>query len=331
MSDLHKRLPRLPGLAMFEAAARHMSFTLAAKELNVTQAAVSQQVRALEREVGTPLFVRRHRTLTLTREGDRLNRAVSMSLEHIANTVDEIRGVTANPSIAIGVTFAVASFWLVSRLEKFRALHPNVGVHVVASDRGFDKIADQVDVGIAFGLGHWDGFTSTLLQRADVFPVCSPKYLRRHPEMRDPEHLANNILLSIDDNRPGLMDWPIWFSERGTKACGPIRRTLKFNSHPLLLQAACEGQGVALGWTLLVDDLLASGKLVRPFEETLHTNKGYYLLVRDSRTTLEIRAFCNWLIGHFKPDAADTATRKTKASASRKLTASAHANGAIRA
>jgi DNA-binding transcriptional LysR family regulator len=318
MNDLHERLPRLPGLAMFEAAARHMSFTLAAKELHVTQAAVSQQVRALEKEVGTPLFVRRHRTLALTREGDRLNRAVSMGLEHIANTVDEIRGVTVNPSIAIGVTFAVATFWLVSRLEKFRALHPNVSVHVVASDRGFDKIADQVDVGIAFGLGQWDGFTSTLLQRADVFPVCSPKYLRRNPQLRDPEQLSHSTLLSIDDNRPGLMDWPVWLSGRGVKTCGPIQRTVKFNSHPLLLQAACEGQGVALGWSLLVDDLLASGKLVRPFQETLQTNKGYYLLVRDSRSTLEVRAFCDWLTGHFKSPASGASPRKTKIAASRK-------------
>src|SRR5262249_48069888 len=147
MNNLHDRLPRLLGLAVFEAAARHMSFTQAAKELRVTQAAVSQQVRALEKEIGTALFLRNHRTLTLTREGDRLNRAVSMGLEHIADTVDEIRGVTLNPSIAIGVTFAVATFWLVPRLERFRSLHPNIGVHIVASDRGFDKIADQVDVG----------------------------------------------------------------------------------------------------------------------------------------------------------------------------------------
>src|SRR5262249_2921481 len=231
---------------------------------------------------------------------DRLNRAVSMGLEHIADTVDEIRGVTVNPSIAIGVTFAVATFWLVPRLERFRSLHPNIGVHIVASDRWFAKIAHQVDVGIAFGLGQWEGFTSTLLQRAEVFPVCSAKYLRRNPHIRNLEQLSRSTLLSLDDNRPGLTDWPVWLSEHGIKTCSSTGRTLKFNSHPLLLQAACEDQGVALGWSLLVDDLLASGKLVRPLEETMHTQKGYFLLVRDSRSMIEIRAFCSWLIGQFK-------------------------------
>lgn len=284
---------------MFEASARHMSFTLAAKELHVTQAAVSQQVRALEKEVGRPLFIRQHRALTLTREGDRLNRAVSMGLEHIANTVDEIRGVTVNPSIAVGVTFAVASYWLIPRLEQFRARHPNVSVHVVASDRGFDKIADQVDVGIAFGRGQWDGFSSTLLQRAAVFPVCSPKFLKRHPQAGRLADLPECTLLSIDDDRPGLTDWPVWFAALGVKYCSAMRRTLKFNSHPLLIQAACEGQGMALGWSLLVDDLLANRKLVRPLDEVLRTDKGFYFLVREPRQTVEIRAFSQWLIGHF--------------------------------
>lgn len=300
MTGYLHRLPRLSSLLMFESAARHKSFTLAARELQVTQAAVSQQVRALERELGIVLFKRLHRGLEMTPEGGRLQRAVSMVFEHLAITTDELRAAAHSARIAVGVTFAVATFWLVPRLPRFRALHPHIDLHVAATDRGFEQIAPQVDAGIAYGMGHWPGFKSTLLREGEVFPVCSPDYLRRRPPLTRVDQLRHETLLSIDDDRPGLMDWPLWFAEQGLKGYSSSRN-LKINSHPLLMQAACEGQGIALGWALLCDDLLRTGKLLRPLAATVRTPRAFYFVTSERRDGEEVRAFREWVLAQFPP------------------------------
>jgi DNA-binding transcriptional LysR family regulator len=302
-----KRLPRLSSLLMFEAAARCRSFTIAARELNVTQAAVSQQVRSLEQELGLVLFNRLHRGLELTRDGERLQRAVMTSFEHVAETIAELRAVRRSPRIEIGVTFAVATFWLVPRLPHFRALHPEIDVHVVASDRGFDAIADKVDAGIAYGLGHWPGFRTTLVREGEVFPVCSFEYLRRRPRLARVEQLLEETLLSIEDDRPGLTDWATWFADQGIKGYDG-HRNLRMNSHPLLMQAACEGQGIALGWSLLTDDLLAKGRLVRPLDAMVRTTRGFYLVVSDQHAGPEVQAFRDWVLQQFEVPADRTET-----------------------
>lgn len=295
MAQYLNRLPKLSTLVMFESAARHNSLTLAGRELHVTQAAVSQQVRALERELGIALFKRVNRGVELTRDGRRLHRALTMALEHLAMTTEELRAARRSVQIEIGVTFAVASFWLVPRLPRFRALYPDIDVRVVASDRGFEKIADQVDAGIAFGLGNWPGFRSILLREGEVFPVCSPAYLRQRPHLARVEQLLQEALLSMSDDRPGVMDWPLWFAEQGFGGYSNSSN-LQINSHPLLMQAACEGQGIALGWGLLCDDLLERGDLVRPLDATVRTARGFYFVTSGSRFSEEVRVFRGWVL-----------------------------------
>jgi LysR family glycine cleavage system transcriptional activator len=301
LTDYANRLPKLSALLMFESAARHCSFTLAARELKVTQAAVSQQVRALERELGITLFNRLHRGLELTRDGSRLHRAVTMSFEHVATTADELRHDKEVARIDIGVTFAIASFWLVPRLPRFRALHPGIDARVVASDRGFEKVAHEVDAGIAFGLGNWPGFRSTLLREGEVFPICSPSYLRRRPHLSCVEQLPGETLLSMSDDRPGILDWPLWLAEHGVTGYSSAKN-LKINSHPLLMQAAREGQGIALGWSVLCDDLLARGELVRPLDAVVRTRRGFYFVMSESRDSREVEAFRRWVLEQFDID-----------------------------
>lgn len=293
MTELSQRLPRLAGLLMFEAAARHQSFTRAAEELGVTQAAISQQIKLLERALGVTLFVRLHRGIELTRAGTRLHRAVVMGLEHIAETAENVRRQERAPAINIGVTFAVATFWLVRRLPEFRARHPDLDIHIIASDRGFDTVAEQVDAGIAYGQGHWFGFTATFLRRDMVFPVCSPAYLRRR-KLTCIEQLMEETLLSHEDNRAGLLTWPEWFARMNVRGHA-AHIGLKFNSYPLLLQAACEGQGIALGWSLLVDDLLASKTLIRPLEVALESPKAFYFVRSAKDVSPGTLAFQAWL------------------------------------
>lgn len=290
-----KHLPRLSRLRMFEAAARLQSFTLAAQELKVTQAAVSQQVRILEQELAVTLFVRLHRGLELTEEGHELFRTVTTALSQIASTAEKMRSASRPPIIRVGVTFAVATFWLIPRLPQFRAAHPDIDVHLIATDRGFDNVADQVDIGVAFGDGAWAGFMPTLLRESSVFPVCSPKYAEDHPEIESVESLLTQTLLSIEDDRPGRLDWSEWFAHIGVDGSA-ASRTLKFNSHPLVIQAACEGQGVALGWTLLTDDLLKTNQLVRPIDASLKISKSFFFVERQDKATPLTRLFKDWII-----------------------------------
>jgi DNA-binding transcriptional LysR family regulator len=300
MADLWRRVPRLSALLMFEAAARHLSFTLAARELQVTQAAVSQQVRALEKELGIVLFERLHRGLILTARGTRLYRSVAMALEHIASTSDDLRTVTEAESTTIGVTLAFASFWLISRLPDFRARHPDIDLRVVASDRGIEKIVDQVDAAIAWGHPPWAGFSATLLRQGEAFPVCSPDYLRDRPKPTRVEQLLGETLLFIDDDRPGHADWRLFFAEHGVKL-PPATAHIKMNSLPLLLQAASEGQGIALGYGLLTDDLIARGTLVRPLAASIRTSRSYYVLLSERRSSREASAFRDWLLAQCTP------------------------------
>lgn len=296
MPGFTSRIPRLTALLSFEAAARHRSLTAASRELGVTQAAISQQVRALEKELGVVLFVRHQRGLELTREGERLHRSAAMGFECIANAVEDIR-VVGGPSFRIGVTSAIATFWLLPRLPRFRAQHPEIDVHIVASDLGFEAVADRADIGIGFGRGSWPGFRTAFLREGHAFPVCSPSYLLSRPQLMDVEQLPDEVLLVLDDNRVAALDWSLWFASFGVRNTN--QRRIKFNSLPLLLQAACEGQGIALGWSLLTDDLLARGTLVRPLSASLRTPQAYYLAIAETNPRPEILIFRDWLLRQF--------------------------------
>jgi LysR family transcriptional regulator, glycine cleavage system transcriptional activator len=305
MATKLRQLPRLSRLRSFEAAARHLSFTEASRELAITQAAVSQQVRILEQELGVALFERLHRGLRLTPQGQRLLRSVSTAFGQIAHAADEVRCGTASPVLKIGATFAIATFWLMPRLSEFRERHPDIEVRLIVTDRGFERVADQVDVGVAFGEGTWEGFRLTLLRDGVAFPVCSAAYLSTRPPITEVEQLTHETLLSLEDDRPGRLDWPTWFGELGVDARGLVQ-TFKVNSHPLLVQAACEGQGIALGWSLLTDDLIAAGRLVRPVEAELRSSKGYFLVEGPNWRREEIACFRAWLFDRVAADAAPT-------------------------
>lgn len=297
-NELHN-LPRLSRLRSFEAAARHLSFTEASRELGITQAAVSQQVRILERELGVPLFVRQHRGLKLTPQGHRLSRSVSTAFDQIADAAQQVRGDGKKQSLRIGVTFAVATFWLMPRIFDFRQLHPDIDVHLIATDLGFHQVADQVDIGIAYGKGVWPEFSSSLLCDCMVFPVCSPAYSAAHSYLTEAEQLTNETLLSIEQDRPGRLDWEGWFAALGIDA-GPVPLTFKVNSHPLLVQAACEGRGIALGWTLLTDDLIANGRLVRPIRATVRSRSSFYFVSRPDRQSETIDCFRDWIFNNIE-------------------------------
>lgn len=297
MSGFGYRLPRLSGLVAFEAAARCLSFTASARELKVTQSAMSQHVRGLEQELGLKLFVRKNRGLALNEEGRLLYRAVTTGFESIAEAIDVLRAAR-RPTVTVGTTTAIATYWLVPRLRDFRERNPDIDVSIMAADLGFNAVADSIDAGIVFGRGSWAGFRAAMLREGDAFPVCSPSYLRTRPPLTDVKQLLGETLLMLDNDRATVTNWPQWFASQGVRST--YQRRTKFNNLSLLLQATCEGQGIALGWSLLTDELLARGTLVRPLPAVLRTEGAYYLVVAEKkRLSPAVRAFEEWVLEQF--------------------------------
>ncbi|MGB0505367.1 MAG: LysR substrate-binding domain-containing protein [Pikeienuella sp.] len=293
MANLRNRLPPLAPLIAFDAAARWRSFTEAASELNLTQAAVSQQIRVLEQALGEPLFIRAHRSVSLTPKGRDYHHVVAALLRQLADATDQMRAPVAADRLTIATDQSVAALWLTPRLSAFRQAHPELRVRLIASDDARDCLAEDVDIAILYGDGRWTGRQSTLLLPEDVYPVCSPAYLARHP-IADTAALASADLLELEAEEWDWLNWAGWLT--GVGAPPPAgRRSLYMNNYPLLIEAAKAGQGVALGWRHIVDDALDRGELVCPVEDNLETKLGYFLTwTTDSAAAA---AFRDWAMG----------------------------------
>lgn len=281
----------------FEAVARHRSFTLAAGELCLTQSAVSRQIKGLEDALDLQLFRRRHRAIEVTPEGQRLFESVTRGLDEISACVVALSAATKAPQITVSASVAFAWFWLMPRLERFGALQSDVDIRVLATDQPVPPGAGEVDVAILFGSGRWEGLDAKLLFGERVYPVCSPGYLRDHPALWRPEDLLDQTLLHLEYGKRTFdgIDWRTWLLRQGVNG-QPVRRGLRFNSYPMVLQAAEAGHGIALGWSYITDPLLAEGRLVCPVDRTLETHEGYYLC-RSANSALApgIMAFLDWI------------------------------------
>lgn len=297
MSLSKYRLPTLDLFHTFEAVARHRSFTLAAGELCLTQSAVSRQIKTLEDALGLRLFHRLHRAIEVTAEGQRLFESVTRGLEDICACLAALGAAARAPQITVCASVAFAWFWLMPRLERFGALQPDVDLRVLASDQPVLPGSGEVDVAILFGSGQWEGLEARLLFGERVYPVCSPTYQRDHPELRRPEDLLDQTLLHLEYGKPsfGGVDWRTWLLRQGVNG-QPVRRGLRFNAYPMVLQAAEAGHGVALGWSYIVDPLLADGRLVCPVDRAVETRDGYYLCTsKEAGQAPRILAFLNWI------------------------------------
>jgi len=269
-----RRLPPLNALRAFEAAARHLSFTRAAAELSVTQAAISHQVKALEERLGVKLFRRLSRGLVLTEAGQRFLPPVREAFDMLAAATERVVADDRAGTVTITVLPSFAAKWLVPRLLHFRAQHPDIEVRIIADDQLVDFSRDDVDLGIRYGRGDWDGLEIERLATEDVFPVCSPRLLEGVHPLRAPDDLRHHTLLHED--RLGF-DWQTWLMAAGVEGVD-VARGLEFSHASMALQAAIDAQGVALGRTPLVDDDLRDGRLVKPFDISLANDWAYYVV-----------------------------------------------------
>lgn len=286
-----RRLPSLKALRAFEAAARHGSFSQAAAELSVTHAAISHQVRALEEELGAPLFHRTGRHVELTERGERLVPVLTAAFEQMADAWAQA-GAKDNATLTVSVEPSFAARWLVLRLGKFNRANPEIELRLLPSSDIVDFAREDVDIGIRYGLGEWPDVVSEKLFEATVYPVCSPALLDPRRPIRKPEDLKSYPLLHEET----MQHWVNWLEEAGVKNPRWAMRGPLFIEASLALQAAAGGQGVALANDTLAMADLAEGRLVRLFDIEMPDEEGYWLVYPEG--TLKkprAEAFRRWI------------------------------------
>ena len=293
-----ERLPPLSALRTFEAAARHLSFTRAAGELHVTQAAVSHQIRALEEDLGVLLFRRLNRRLLLTDEGQLLMPAVRRAFDELVAGVERVRERCCGGTLSISTTPSIAANWLASRVGRFQALRPEFEIRLMATPRLIDFAREGVDCGIRYGFGDWPGLRALRLLNATLVPLCSPRLLTGPDALRRPADLARHTLLhALDD----MDSWRLWLRAAGVEGIDPTRG-LKLDNLPLALQAAISGAGVAIAGAPMATDDLADGRLVQPFDLELPSECAYYFVAPEvSADQPKIQAFRDWLLQEVDP------------------------------
>lgn len=291
-SNLANRLPPLKALRAFEASARLLSFTRAAQELFVTQAAISHQIKALEEHLGIKLFMRKNRALLLTEEGQ----AYFLDIKDIFNSLHEAtekllaRGAKGTITVSLQPSFAIQ--WLVPRLSAFNLLQPKIDVRIKAVDQNENLLTEDVDVAIYYGKGNWSEVSAEQLHPEYLIPVCSPMLLKGKAELTSLNEMLNYTLLHDASRR----DWRRWFKDGGMKGVnvnhGPI-----FSHSSMVVQAAMHGQGIALVNSVLIQPELDAGRLIAPHGKVLESNNAHYIVCRERQKDIgKIAAFRQWML-----------------------------------
>ncbi|MBC8036868.1 MAG: LysR family transcriptional regulator [Rhizobiales bacterium] len=293
---MNRDVPSLAALVAFEAAGRLQSFTKAAAELNVTQAAVSRQIRLLEDRLGQPLFLRAHRAVELTGAGRDYLHTIVNALAHVSVATRELRISERASRLTVAADQSMAAMWLMPRLKAMRANSPNVGIRLLVSDDDGRCLTGDVDVALMHGEGNWVTHDSVRLFGDEIVPVCSPAYLKSRHTLRHPADLVGEALIDLEDEHWNWLNWRQWLTSHGISIAAG-QRGLTVDSYPLVIEAAKRDLGIALGWRGLVDGELAAGRLVAVLKETLETRFGYYVVwPRSKILSPEAKSFIDWTI-----------------------------------
>jgi LysR family glycine cleavage system transcriptional activator len=294
---LASRLPPLNALRAFEASARQLSFTRAAEELFVTQAAVSHQIKALEEYLGIKLFMRKNRSLLLTEEGQSYYLDIKDLFTSLYEATERLLARGAKGAITVSSQASFAIQWLVPRLSAFNVLHPDIDVRIKAVDQPENSLTEDVDVAIYYGRGSWPNIHADKLHTEYLIPVCSPLLLQENaasgkPPLLSLEDLTHHTLLH-DTSRKG---WKRWFKQVGVKG-GNVNHGPIFSHSAMVVQAALYGQGIALAYSVLAQPDIDSGRLVCPFNDVLVSQNAYFVVCRETHKEIgKIEAFRLWLL-----------------------------------
>jgi DNA-binding transcriptional LysR family regulator len=290
------RLPALDLLPAFDAAARHLSFTKAAAECFVTQSAISRQIKALEDDLGVPLFHRRHRALDLTDDGRRLRDAVRVTLDSLRKAMVRIRAPQRREVLALSTTPGLASLWLIPRLADLVKVQPGIDVRIDATLQRRDLAVDGFDLAIRYLPANAAVGTSLFTETIQL--VCAPSLLRdKERPIKTLQDLRFHTLLQVEPPRAGYpLEWDLWMKAVGIAGLEPAS-AIVFTNYDAAIAAAVAGQGMALGRRPLIDELLARRALVAPLKDAIATERGYYLAVEPGAAKRPaVQALAAWLI-----------------------------------
>lgn len=290
------RLPPLNSLRAFEVAARLGGFVAASSELNVTPAAISHQVKLLEAHLGVELFRRLPRGMELTNAGRELLPEISRGLSHFSRAIGSLSGGELRGTLRVNVPPSFATLWLVPRLDGFLNAFPDIQLHMTAYNRAPDLMNDEVDIRIAYGKGNYPGLKTDYIMEETIFPICAPSLLNKSP-IRRMADIKNHTLIhdfNVGDDEPS-MTWAHWLRGSGVKE-NMISRHVRYSDTILMVEAAVNGQGVALGRSSVVADHLKSGRLIKPLNIQQTSEYAYYMITTDEGAEKpRVRAFLDWL------------------------------------
>ncbi len=288
------RLPSLVALKAFESVGRHLSFQRAADELCLTPSAVSHQVRTLENQLGTRFFVRRHHELELTQTGTSYMARVQAIIADLIDATSDVVASTGKSPLTIQLCPSLAALWLMPRLRSFREENPELEINIVTPYEDPHFLLPEVDVGILYGAGGWTGVRTEFLMGEEIFPVCSPQYLKNSAPLKDPSDLINHTIVRC--SLASSPEWPKWLEITGCQSLVP-RQSILVHNRVQSLQAAIAGIGVSMARRPSVNDALDNGTVVAPFGFQLEGMGAYFLVYPEQVGRLpRISVFRTWVM-----------------------------------
>lgn len=297
MENLRSLVPSINSLVVFEAAGRLSSFTGAARELRMTQAAVSYAIHRLEEHLGTTLFLREHRRVRLSAAGARFHADVAIGLSHIQRSAQDLRAVATGGHVTLACSTAFAAFWMVPRMAQLRADLPQIDLRIQTADRDLDLVGEGIPLAIRGGSpADWPQYEARPLAAEEIYPVCGAGYLAGRARPVLPEDLLAHQLIHLEEPFRQAATWRDWFASVGVEG-RRMPKGLQINDYVLVVQSVIAGQGVALGWRHLVEGLVRQGVLVRLTDHVLTTGMDFHVIwpreASLSRAALEVR---DWLL-----------------------------------
>lgn len=297
MENLRSLVPSINALVVFEAAGRLSSFTAAARELRMTQAAVSYAIHRLEEHLGTTLFLREHRRVRLSAAGARFHADVAIGLSHIHRSAQDLRAVAAGGHVTLSCSTAFAAFWMVPRMAQLRADLPQIDLRIQTADHDLDLLGEGIPLAVRGGNpADWPQYEAEPLAAEEIYPVCGASYLAGRAGPKRPEDLLEHQLIHLEEPVRSAATWRDWFASVGVEG-RRVPKGLQINDYVLVVQTVIAGQGVALGWRHLVEGLVGQGVLVRLTEHALVTGMDFHVIwpreATLSRPAQEVR---DWLL-----------------------------------
>lgn len=295
MLELYKRIQSPAALFAFEAAARHLSFTRAAAELNVSQPAISASVKKIETALGVILFERRHRSIRLTETGERFYADVSFGLMHILRSAEAIAIQQGGRHVTLSCSTGFAHYWMVPRLARFKEKHPDIDIRLQTTDKDIDLAEEAISLALRRGTGTWNGYHSVLLSKEQLYPICSPAHLANIRMPETAEDLTTCKLIHLEEPFRLRPKWSDWFQAQGV-GFQDSGGGLRLNDYALVIQAAIAGEGIALGWHHLVSGLVKQGLLAKVMDGVYDVGQGFYIIWSKSRDlSPQAHQFLTWL------------------------------------